>query len=128
MLGLVVGLMVGAAQAPEHAEPTGPAAPLKITAPIWRDRATGQDVGRVYPRQALKERLDAAVIVECQVAADGRMAACAVVREEPGGYGFGEAALKLTPKFRMRATLADGTPVAGGVVRLPLRFVGPWNF
>lgn len=65
--------------------------------------------------------------MECRVVADGRMNACVILTEEPPGYGFREAALKLAPKFRLHPALPDGTPVKGGTIKIPLRFMGPWS-
>jgi len=48
-----------------------------------------------------------------------------VVHVEPAGLGFKEAALKLTPRFRVHLTTPDGTSVVGGVIRAPLRFSLP---
>ena len=121
-------LMSFLAQTYYAAEPTEPSKSLEppvITAPPWRSRATGEDVGRVYPRDALRRGIEAAVTVECRVASDGRMSDCAVVKVEPAGLGFEEAALKLTPRVRVHLTTPDGTSVVGGVIRMPLRFSLP---
>jgi protein TonB len=45
-----------------------------------------------------------------------------VLRAAPQGEGFGEAALALTPLFRMKPMSRDGQPVAGGIVRVPIAF------
>jgi protein TonB len=50
------------------------------------------------------------------------MADCVVLREAPSDEGFGEAALKLTPRFLMRPPTRNAVPVGGAIVRLPLSF------
>lgn len=50
------------------------------------------------------------------------MADCMVDQEAPSGLGFGQAALRLMPRFKMQPTTRDGSPVEGGVVRLPIQF------
>jgi protein TonB len=106
------------------ASPTAPAeaasASIRIV-PEWR-RATGDDVARVYPSSARRRGVQGIAMIACRVTAEGEMADCQVEQEAPEGEGFGEAALKLMPRFRMRPQTADGAPVAGGLVRLPIQF------
>jgi protein TonB len=52
----------------------------------------------------------------------GSLDHCIVVEETPAGLGFGEAALKLAPEFRMRRATIDGVPEQKPVVRIPIRF------
>jgi len=61
-------------------------------------------------------------MVTCKVTMEGEMADCSVEQEAPSGEGFGEAALKLMPKFHMRPATKSGVPVEGGVVRIPIQF------
>ena len=56
------------------------------------------------------------------VARDGLLIHCKVLAEDPRGAGFGEAALKLSERFKMKPMSRDGQPVAGGVVRIPIKF------
>jgi TonB family protein len=60
--------------------------------------------------------------VRCKVAPQGRLSDCAVISETPTGAGFGQAALRLAPKFR--ATPEAAQRMAGSVT-LPIRFAGP---
>ncbi len=40
---------------------------------------------------------------------------------DPDGLGFSEAAAKLASTMRMNLWSADGAPVEGGVVHIPIR-------
>lgn len=122
---LLVSILAQAVQGDAFSEPSKPPEPFVITAPPWRSRATGEDVGRVYPHEALRRGVEARATVECRVAGDGRMSDCALVSVEPAGLGFEEAALRLTQRFRMHLATPDGTSVVGGVIRIPLRFSLP---
>ena len=122
---LLVSFLAQAVQSTDLADAPKPPEPFVITAPPWRSRATGDDVARVYPRDALRRGIEARATVECRVAADGRMSDCTLVSVEPPGLGFEEAALKLTPRFRMHLTTPDGMSVVGGTIRMPLRFSVP---
>jgi protein TonB len=103
-----------------------PAAPVRrrIVGPRWLARPGGRDFAKHYPERALQRGLGADVVLECQVAASGRLS-CAVVSESPPSWGFGAAALKISQEFQMAPQLTDGQPTEGGVVRVPIRFTAP---
>ncbi len=63
--------------------------------------------------------------MECGVVADGTLADCKIVSETPAGAGFGDAILRMAKHFQMTPTTSNGTPVAGGRVRIPIRFSVP---
>ena len=100
--------------------------PTVVTNPSWKSRPTGRDVLQVFPQRAKAERVNGAALIECKVVDDGTLTACVVLAQKPVTHGFGEAALKLAPKFQLEPRTADGAPVGGGTVRIPLSFIGPW--
>jgi protein TonB len=106
----------------QSSEEPSAAKPFVAVIPDWRRRATGEDLMRVYPRSAARRGVEGIVMVVCQVTNDGEMDACAVEQEAPPDEGFGEAALKLMPKFLMRPKTKDGSPVGGGAARIPIQF------
>jgi protein TonB len=114
----VAALAAGAAWA---AEPS----PLQVIKPVWVERPTMRDLMSVYPRAALETSRTGMVVVDCRVASDGTLTACAV--EEPSGakYGFGEVGLQLASHFRMDSKDEDGRPTAGAGVRIPILFKIP---
>jgi protein TonB len=57
----------------------------------------------------------------CKVGGDGGLFDCTVTSEAPAGWGFGAAALKMAPLFKMTATV-NGESVAGATVTVPLTF------
>lgn len=114
---LVVALAFAIAQA---SSPGEAAIPHRV--PEWIQRASGQDLARVYPRSARRRGVEGIALVSCRVTADGAMADCKVEQEAPLHEGFGDAALELMPLFRMRSQADGGAPVEGGTVRLPIQF------
>ena len=118
MLMLLAATMLSV-QAPE---PEGASIPRPvITRPNWVARPSGQDLAAVYPRAAKRARLGGRATLACTVTAQGVLVDCTAKDETPPGAGFGEAALKLAPKFRMSGHSGPG-PFKGGKVRIPITF------
>jgi TonB family protein len=91
-----------------------------ITQPDWVRKPDASHF--VWPRAALKDGIDGEATVACKVSAQGVLYDCVVQSESPVGLGFGQAALAMTPQFTMRPLTRDGQPVAGGTVRIPIRW------
>jgi TonB family protein len=106
-----------------YAPGNGSASPL-ILQPDWVAKPSAEDVARVYPK-ADQDRLGGTAALDCRFAEDGHLSACRVAAETPPGDGFGAAALKLAALFRAKPTSRDGVAVAGGAVRIPIRFISP---
>jgi len=104
---------------------TQPARGRLVTRPDWSSRPNGADLVRLYPREALARRLEGMAVMQCRVARTGALQACAILREGPRGAGFGTAVLQMAPRFRMKPMSVDGKPVAGGIVRIPVKFLIP---
>jgi TonB family protein len=117
-----------AAQAPATPGPivsaNQPLSPSVIT-PSWERKPTGEDMARAYPFVAQQRDLGGAAAMSCNVTAEGKLADCTIVAETPPGVGFGDATLRLAKYFKMKPTTADGKSVAGGTVRIPIRFSLP---
>jgi len=60
-------------------------------------------------------------MARCVVAADGALTDCSAMPGVPDGLGFSEAAVKLASAMKMNPWTADGAPVDGAVIRLPIR-------
>lgn len=101
--------------------PPVPPTPSVITNPTWLERPDARDFARFYPPRALERGQEARVMLACVVAADGRIA-CTVTSEDPQGWGFGEAAIRISRSFRMAPATRDGVPTSGGRVNVPIRF------
>jgi TonB family protein len=111
-----------ALQAPAAAPIPPAGAAHAITQPDWISRPTARDLAELYPKAAAARRLEGQAVLRCGVEADGSLSGCSVSDESPPGEGFGDAALAMSSRFRMRPMTRDGAPVAGGRVNIPIRF------
>jgi hypothetical protein len=91
-----------------------------VVHPIWTRRPSTEDLERLYPKRV--HGVTADVSVDCLIDQSGRFTTCEIVGENPGNLGFGESTVKLSRLFRMKAVDADGAPVAGRKLRLPVRW------
>jgi len=79
---------------------------------------------RLYPARALERELRGQATVDCSVTLEGRLQACSIVREEPTGRDFGEAAVRLAERHTSAfPEHQDGNPVANGRLRITYTFV-----
>ena len=122
--GLAVAALVGLAAASWAWAASGEARHT-VTRPDWLVKPVPKDLIDAYPPAALKAHESGAAKIGCGVAADGKLTGCRILSESPKGAGFGAAAMALSARFQMKPMSKDGKPVAGGVVRIPIRFMVP---
>jgi periplasmic protein TonB len=100
--------------------PPAPPSPM-LTGVTWLQQPNGNDYARLYPPRALEREQTGVVTVDCLVGGDGRIA-CSIVSEDPQGWGFGEATLRIARQFRVAAQTSDGRPTSGGRIRRTIRW------
>jgi protein TonB len=104
--------------------PPSPPTPSVITNPVWLEQPDARDYARYYPERAQEREVEGRATVECIVGADGRLS-CTVTSEDPPGYGFGDATLRVTRHFRIAPSTRDGVATSGGRIRRTVRWQLP---
>ncbi|WP_310539281.1 TonB family protein [Phenylobacterium sp.] len=99
--------------------------PLLLREALWKVRPTEVDLTRAYPEGPRLQRVGGRAEIECMVSTEGSLDACQVTSETPAGMGFGEAALKLTPRMVLHPEDRAGASVAGRAIRIPIRWAPP---
>ena len=99
--------------------------PAVITNPTWLRKPSGDQMMNAYPNRAIQNQISGAATLRCSVRLDGSLTGCSVLRETPGGYGFGRSALGLSRYFRMNPGAVDGQAVDGARVDVGVRFTLP---
>ncbi|HEY1879497.1 MAG TPA: TonB family protein [Caulobacteraceae bacterium] len=110
-VGLVLGLIAATAAMAAGGD----------TTPDWRQRLTAEDILAVYPGAALARGVGGRAMINCVVTVLGSVRDCQVVSESPPGYGFGGAAIALTPQFQFWPAKHDGSPVEAKI-NIPIVF------
>lgn len=101
--------------------------PILIAAPqpaAMLRRPSAEDVMRWYPPSARAERVEGRATMRCRIDVAGAMRDCAILSETPAGYGFGEAALRLSHTFKLVVTGAAPSP-EGRSITIPIAFQLP---
>lgn len=107
-------------------DPSQLAPPTEVYDPLWLRRVNPAYVAQLYPAAAVKAGVRSGMAdVECTVQHDGALKPCVVVSEQPAGLGFGDAALIVAGVMQMNPWTAQGTPVDGARIRLPVRLELP---
>lgn len=86
------------------------------------------DAGPYYPDGAYQHRQAGVVTMDCDLAADGALSACVVRSQDPEGYDFDSAALRMArAKWVTGAPrVVDGKPLVQERVRVTVKFGGTW--
>lgn len=93
-----------------------------VMAPSWVQTFDSRSTPKLFPPEAAASGLTSGRgVARCTVGPDGAMTDCVAEPGDPDGQGFSEAAVKLAGTMKMNLWAADGVPVTGAVVRIPIR-------
>lgn len=88
----------------------------------WREAPNVAQVAAAYPAKARERGVGGTATFSCRLTAEGHLASCRSIREEPRGFGVAAAARELTDKFRAPETLADGRSIGGYYTQVAISF------
>src|SRR3569623_2414550 len=97
-------------------------APATVERPDWITTPSNSDLADWMPDMARENLVEGSASMDCDVTPKGTLDKCVVTQEQPEGYGFGKAALKVARKFKMQPPSLDGQPTDGARVRVPLHW------
>jgi TonB family protein len=107
-------------------DPSRPSPPTEVYDPVWLRSVNPAYVGKLFPAAAAQAGLKTgAATIDCSVQHDGTLKDCSVESENPAGMGFGDAALQVASVMAMNPWTAQGDPVDGARIRLPVRLELP---
>jgi TonB family protein len=93
-----------------------------VMAPAWLVGLDPKTTPKLFPPEAAASGLTTGRgVARCTVGPDGAMTACVPEPGDPDGLGFSEAAAKIAAGLKMNLWSADGAPVEGGVIHIPVR-------
>lgn len=108
---------------------TGPAPPFRAARfdKTHRSQSRLGAVGPYMPVVAIDAKRNGTAVVECRLAADGRLSHCWMVSEAPENLHFGDAALRMALSGWLKAEpdQVDGQPVDGELVQVSVDFTVP---
>jgi TonB family protein len=106
--------------------PGPPTAERLVTSPRWLRTIDAKVLPTLFPPEAAAKGLrDGEGIARCRVADDGSLTGCVPETADPDGLGFAEVAARVASGMKMNLWSADGAPVEGGVVRIPIHLKLP---
>ena len=88
--------------------------------PVWASTISHAELAKAYPVDA--GGVGGYAVAHCEVGRDGSVSGCQLIKEEPGGRGFGAAALRLAAKFRVAPPWTSAPNHADVWVDIPIRF------
>lgn len=96
----------------------------RVVAPamIWANAPSYADVAAAYPAKARAAKVGGRVTLYCQFTSKGELRECHTVAQEPKGYGFEAAAMKLKSQFRAMTKPEGDKDLTKASIQLPITF------
>lgn len=88
-------------------------------------KVTPADIAATYPKAAFDKKISGGAVLDCTANEAGEEVDCRVLEEDPVGMGFGEAALKLVTKERVKTKDASGASIVGRRFKSGFSYLAP---
>ena len=88
-------------------------------------RVTPAERAAAYPKAAFERKISGQATLDCTADQDGREVDCKIVDEDPVGMGFGDAAMALVTKERVKTRDALGASIVGKRFESGFSFLAP---
>ena len=98
--------------------------PAPVVRPKWERQPSPDELMDAYPPGAEAKGVEGRAVMVCTVTVYGDMDDCVIVSQTPPGWGFGDAALRVSLRLHMSPQLRNGEPEPSRV-RIPVRFALP---
>lgn len=86
-------------------------------------RPSSADILPYVPAEARRQRVSGTANVRCRIREDQRLDRCSITSEDPAGFGFGEAAIRVAQgEYRFRPPMLDGRPLDDTTVTITVEF------
>ena len=73
----------------------------------WLHYPTPWETQEYWPASAIQAKISGRAVLSCTVRRPGPPKSCRLLSETPAGAGFGPAALRMTPIFRISPVMRD---------------------
>jgi TonB family protein len=93
-----------------------------VLPPEWARGPTVYQFTDNYPVRAQRLGMTGLVLLTCVIDEKGSPSSCSTVVETPTNQSFGPAAVRLSRFFKLPLDAADGRPVTGASVNIPVQF------
>ena len=107
----------------DFSDPTGRQPPADVPDPLWT-KSISALAAQNFPRAAAAAGVNEGdVSLECTATHAGALTDCSVAEENPPNFGFGAAAKTIAGSLGVNPWTAQGTPIDGATIRVPIRFL-----
>jgi hypothetical protein len=92
---------------------------------ITSRKVTPADIAATYPKAAFDRKISGGATLDCTADEAGLEVDCHVLDEDPPGMGFGQAAMQLVAKERVKTKDAKGVSIVGRRFRTNFFYLAP---